>query len=80
MVGNAWEFVDEPVQPSPQVLAAFAKSRSLPPVRRRRGIAFAESLSRQPLADEVMYDASTVPARWKNPTVGFRCAKTPAAH
>jgi serine/threonine protein kinase len=80
MVGNAWEFVDEPVQPSPQVVASFARTLQPPagaqePWYRIRGESFQE-----PLADEVMYDASTIPARWKNRTVGFRCVKNPPAH
>jgi hypothetical protein len=32
---------------------------------------------REELADVVMYDASTIPARWKAQNVGFRCVKDP---
>ena len=75
MVGNVWEFVDEMVTPDPRIVQRFAKSVHPPPRPEElwyliRGESYAE-----PLAGEVMYDASTIPARFKDPTVGFRCVK-----
>ena len=75
MVGNAWEYVEEPVKPSAAVVASFAELLKPPPTAdepwcRARGESYDE-----PLAPEVMYDASTIPARWKHRTIGFRCVK-----
>ena len=77
MVGNVWEYVDEPVKPSASVVAGFADLLKPPPTAnepwyRARGESYAE-----PLAPEVMYDASTIPARWKDRTIGFRCVMDP---
>jgi hypothetical protein len=77
MVGNAWEFVDEPVQPSAQVVAAFARTLTPPPGPQEPWYRIRGESYQEPLAAEVMYDASTIPARWKNRTVGFRCVKNP---
>jgi formylglycine-generating enzyme required for sulfatase activity len=79
MVGNVWEYVDEPVKPGASVVAGFADLLKPPPTAnepwyRARGESYAE-----PLAPEVMYDASTIPARWKDRTIGFRCVMDPPA-
>lgn len=77
MVGNVWEYVNDRVQPSPEVVKSFADLLKPPPTAdeewdRARGESYAE-----PLSPDVMWDASTVPARWKDRTIGFRCVKDP---
>jgi serine/threonine-protein kinase len=74
-VGNAWEMVDE-LRPAPQDLRHFQSLK--PPVRREdawymvRGESAAEEL--QP---NVIWDSNGIPARWRDPFIGFRCAKDP---
>jgi serine/threonine-protein kinase len=75
MVGNVWEFVDEVVHPDQKIAQIYSKLLKPPPQPQEqwhliRGESYAE-----PLADEVMYDGSSIPARWKAPNVGFRCVK-----
>jgi hypothetical protein len=67
--------VDDPAEPSPEMFNRFAK-RLNPPLRpgekwvRMRGGSF-----REPLPENVLYDSAAVPARFRSPLVGFRCAK-----
>ncbi len=75
MVGNVWEFVDEVVHPDQKIAQIYSKLLKPPPQPQEpwhliRGESYAE-----PLADEVMYDGSSIPERWKAPNVGFRCVK-----
>ena len=77
MVGNVWEFVEEPVEASRESVEAFKTTLNPPPRPgelwyRIRGGSYDESLD-----DKVMWDVSTVPARWKDPSAGFRCVKDP---
>jgi serine/threonine-protein kinase len=84
MVGNVWEFVDEPAKPLPADLTNFAKLLTPPPVPQEpwyeiRGEAFDEPLAGKAKSGEFLYggiwDYSAVPARAKAPDVGFRCVK-----
>jgi serine/threonine-protein kinase len=75
MVGNAWELVEELRNPSPEAIAAFARIVTPPPTAQEpwfimRGLSYTE-----PLTDSVLWDAGTVPSRFKGPNIGFRCAK-----
>jgi len=75
MVGNVWEYVEEPVKPSAAAVAYFTDKLTPPPTAdepwyQARGESYAE-----PLSPEVMYDGSSVPARWKDRIIGFRCVK-----
>ena len=74
MVGNVWELVDEFKTPGPHALE-FGKQLTPPatpdePWYTIRGASFSD-----PLPKDVIWDSITVPARWKNPNIGFRCAK-----
>jgi formylglycine-generating enzyme required for sulfatase activity len=74
MIGNVWELVDEFRTPGPHALE-FGKQlnpSATPdePWYTIRGGSFSD-----PLAKELIWDATTVPARWKNPNIGFRCVK-----
>jgi serine/threonine-protein kinase len=75
MVGNVWEFVEQLTAPSPQAIENFRilldpAPRSDEPWYQVRGLSFGEKL-----AQGVIWDATTVPARWKHNNIGFRCAK-----
>jgi formylglycine-generating enzyme required for sulfatase activity len=74
MVGNVWELVDEFKTPGPHALE-FGKQLKPPatpdePWYTIRGASFSD-----PLPKDVIWDSITVPARWKNANIGFRCAK-----
>jgi hypothetical protein len=56
-------------------VASFAKALNPPPGAQEPWYRIRGESFQEPLADEVMYDASTIPARWKHRTVGFRCVK-----
>jgi formylglycine-generating enzyme required for sulfatase activity/predicted Ser/Thr protein kinase len=73
MVGNVWEFVDQTATPSKNAVKRFAGL--LPPKEGElwyttRGGSYAESLP-----TDVLFDYAPVPERWKDPSLGFRCAK-----
>jgi serine/threonine-protein kinase len=75
MVGNAWELVEQEMQPSPEAVERFRIAIKPPPTAGEpwymvRGLSF-----RVPMATEAARDYTTVPARWKAPDLGFRCAK-----
>ncbi|MDR3703004.1 MAG: bifunctional serine/threonine-protein kinase/formylglycine-generating enzyme family protein [Candidatus Sulfopaludibacter sp.] len=74
MIGNVWELVDEFRTPGPNALE-FGKQLKPPatpdePWYTIRGGSFSD-----PLVKELIWDATTVPARWKNSNIGFRCVK-----
>ncbi len=75
MVGNVWEYVEELSKPSAQALENFRillnpAPRADEPWYQIRGESFREGL-----AQNVIWDSTTVPARWKFANIGFRCAK-----
>jgi len=75
MVGNAWELVEQEMKPSPAAVERFRIALDPPPNANEpwymvRGLSFLV-----PLASEATRDFTTVPARWKAPDLGFRCAK-----
>ena len=77
MVGNAWELVDQSMIPSPQVVKGFAAilkppARADEPWYMMRG----ESCQEKLIAESVIWDHAAIPARWKDPYVGFRCVKS----
>ena len=76
MVGNVWELVNQMGSPSAELRKSF-NGRLKPPLSPDepwyaiRGMSFSDPK----IANEVLYDSSSVPARWRNPNIGFRCAK-----
>jgi serine/threonine-protein kinase len=77
MAGNAWEFVDQFQTPSPGALEAFKTLLEPPPTATEpwytiRGASYLEAL-----ADNILWEFATVPARYRNVNIGFRCAKSP---
>ena len=76
MLGNAWEWVDDRRQPSPDAIAHAQKLKPPPTAAEPwyviRGGSFLEKPS-----EAYLYDFATVPARYHGRDLGFRCAKTP---
>jgi serine/threonine-protein kinase len=76
MLGNVWEWVNQPRTPSELALKNFAALRPSPtasePWYMIRGGAYSERFS-----DSYLYDFATVPARHHAKNIGFRCVKTP---
>jgi eukaryotic-like serine/threonine-protein kinase len=75
MVGNVWELVEHLATPSAQSIENFRirmnpAPRADEPWYEIRGESFGERI-----AQDVIWDSTTVPARWKLPDIGFRCAK-----
>jgi serine/threonine-protein kinase len=75
MVGNVWEYVEQLSVPSAAAVENFRikldpAPRADEPWYQIRGESFGE-----PLAQGVIWDSTTVPARWKFDDIGFRCAK-----
>jgi formylglycine-generating enzyme required for sulfatase activity len=75
MVGNVWEFIDEAVEASRESVDAFTKTLKPPPRPGELWYQIRGESYKEPLVDEVMWDSSTVPARWKDPSAGFRCVR-----
>jgi formylglycine-generating enzyme required for sulfatase activity len=77
MAGNVFELIDQPAKPSDTALARFAKLLKPAPGPDEnwytiRGQSFVKDETLDP---RVLYDDTAVPARWKNPNIGFRCVK-----
>ncbi len=75
MVGNVWEFVEQLAVPSAQAIENMRiqldpAPRADEPWYQIRGESFGD-----PLAQGVIWDSTTVPARWAYGNIGFRCAK-----
>ena len=75
MVGNVWELVDQLSTPGPRALEYFGtvltpKPTADEPWYTIRGASFSDDLP-----NEVLWDSTTVPARWKDANIGFRCVK-----
>jgi serine/threonine-protein kinase len=78
MVGNVWEFVQETKTPSTDTLKRFTEMLSPPPASGEpwytiRGLSYKEPA----VVPAALYDYTTVPARWKDANIGFRCVKDP---
>jgi serine/threonine-protein kinase len=74
MIGNVWEFVDETATPSAGALAYFQDKLKPAPTTadtwyRIRGEAF----NYDKLDEGAIWDSGTVPARWHEANLGFRC-------
>jgi predicted Ser/Thr protein kinase len=75
MAGNAWEFVDELITPSPEALQQFAKILSPPPTADEPWYTMRGGAFNVPLVENASIEWVAIPARVRAPDVGFRCAK-----
>jgi eukaryotic-like serine/threonine-protein kinase len=75
MVGNVWEWVNEPTRPTAADLRDYAKILKPPPTATEPWVQIRGGSYKETLDPKVMWDGVTVPARLRNETIGFRCAK-----
>jgi formylglycine-generating enzyme required for sulfatase activity len=75
MVGNVWEFIEKRSQPSEENLENFRIKLTPPPRADEPWYEIRGESFDDPLAENVIWDSTTVPARWTWPNIGFRCAK-----
>lgn len=75
MAGNAWEFVDQFQTPSEGALNAFKTLLEPPPTATEPWYTIRGGSYLEPLSDNLLSDWATVPARYRNLNIGFRCAR-----
>jgi serine/threonine-protein kinase len=75
MTGNVWEFVDDLKTPSEQAVRSFAAILKPAPTAAEPWYTVHGGSFRRPLADGVVYEWTSIPARFSAPDIGFRCAK-----
>jgi len=76
MVGNAWELVDEISTPPDRALAFFRQNLHPPPGPTDSWYMIRGQSFRQEKVDkDVLWDSTSIPARWKANDIGFRCVK-----
>jgi formylglycine-generating enzyme required for sulfatase activity len=75
MVGNVWEFVEQTGTPGKQMAQYFAGVLKPPPKDGELWYAIRGGSFGIPLPQDVIWDPSFVPERWKWIDIGFRCAK-----
>jgi formylglycine-generating enzyme required for sulfatase activity len=75
MTGNVWEFADDLKTPSAQAVRSFAAILKPPPTATEPWYVIRGGSFKRPLADGVVYEWTSIPARFSAPDIGFRCAK-----
>jgi serine/threonine protein kinase len=75
MAGNAWEFVEKPIQPSPRALKDFARLLKPSPTADEPWYMICGGSYDLPLVQNVTYEWASVPARFHAKNIGFRCVK-----
>jgi serine/threonine-protein kinase len=75
MTGNVWEFADDLKTPSAQAVRSFAAILKPPPTATEPWYVIRGGSYKRPLADGVVYEWTSIPARFSAPDIGFRCAK-----
>ena len=76
MIGNAWEFVDEIVTPSAGALTYFQdKLKPVPTAAETWYQIRGEAFNSDKLEEAAIWDSGTVPARWREANLGFRCVR-----
>lgn len=79
MVGNAWEFVEGAVTPSPEAVARFASLGLLkpPPTASEEWVNARGGSFTQALSPNIVYDSLFIPARFSARDIGIRLVKDP---
>jgi serine/threonine-protein kinase len=75
MTGNVWEFADDLKTPSAQAVRSFAAILKPAPTATEPWYVIRGGSFKRPLADGVVYEWTSIPARFSAPDIGFRCAK-----
>jgi formylglycine-generating enzyme required for sulfatase activity len=73
--GNVWEFADDLKTPSAQAVRSFAAILKPPPTATEPWYVIRGGSYKRPLTDGVVYEWTSIPARFSAPDIGFRCAK-----
>jgi len=74
-VGNVWEFTDEFREPTDATIKAFARLMTPPPTADEPWYTISGGAYDTKLADSLLWEAGSVPARYKAFNIGFRCVK-----
>jgi len=79
MTGNVLEWVNQPVRPSTRALESMTAAGILspPPTANEPWFVVRGGPFDRPLAEAVAYEYISMPARFKSPNIGFRCAVDP---
>jgi serine/threonine-protein kinase len=77
MTGNVWEFADDLKTPSAEAVQRFAAILKPPPTATEPWYVIRGGSFTRPLTDGVVYEWTSIPARFSAPDIGFRCAKNP---
>ncbi|MGA2328092.1 MAG: bifunctional serine/threonine-protein kinase/formylglycine-generating enzyme family protein [Bryobacteraceae bacterium] len=75
MVGNVWEFTDELRTPTEATLKMFARLMNPPPTAGEPWYTIRGGAYDAKLSGSVLWEAGSVPARYKAFNIGFRCVK-----
>jgi serine/threonine-protein kinase len=73
--GNVWEFADDLKTPSAQAVRSFAAILKPPPTATEPWYVIRGGSFKRPLTDGVVYEWTSIPARFSAQDIGFRCAK-----
>jgi serine/threonine-protein kinase len=73
--GNVWEFADDLKTPSAQAVRSFAAILKPPPTATEPWYVIRGGSFKRPLTDGVVYEWTSIPARFSASDIGFRCAK-----
>ena len=77
LIGNVWEWVDDRRKPLPRNLETFAARLTPPATKDEPWYAARGGAFDTPLDEALPYKFLVLPARYKAPDLGFRCACTP---
>jgi formylglycine-generating enzyme required for sulfatase activity/tRNA A-37 threonylcarbamoyl transferase component Bud32 len=77
LIGNAWEMVEGAVTPSATAIAMFANVMKPPPTAQEAWVTMRGGSFDRALEAGFAYDAVSIPERFSERDVGFRCAKDP---
>ncbi len=76
MVGNVAEYTEQRVTPTPEAVARFAKLLQPPPGQDEEWYAVRGGSWTTKLAEAAITSFMAIPARWRDPTIGFRCVRS----
>jgi serine/threonine-protein kinase len=75
MIGNAWELVEQLTPPSDTTVKIFRTQLTPPPTADEPWYLIRGTSFKYPIDADAIWDKTTVPARFKGPDIGFRCAR-----
>ena len=75
MAGNVWEWVDEALKPKPHNLELLQSRLTPPPTAAEPWYSARGGAFDQPITDARTYTYLPLPARYRAPDLGFRCAQ-----